>query len=260
MVGIRNIFWLAVSVVLVMALGYAGWPLSGDVFWRNVFGGLFTLTMALAVGIPVGLSIDRALQKIEGPARADDAEENKAAPEEGKQQTREMTELESRQQQRELAEVQYEQSLAEDRYIQELGEGQLRELLVLLKDELTACRTILEDRIKHPTNLFVKPFKSSFWHTAVSAGKIRSIRSAELLNSLSSVYHQVDTIQRIEEQGYQAAHLVSESQPENTRLTEQLWRDARYFDDSLSRDLEQAVHLIEQELEKGRSKSRVKQA
>jgi len=159
-------------------------------------------------------------------------------------------EPEDGQQQRDLAESRHEQPMAVNQDEQELGESQQRDLLELLKDELTACRSMLENRIKHPENLHVQPFKSSFWHAAIAAGKMRFIQSTRLLNSLSSVYYQIDTVRRIEEQGYQSAHHAVASLPESATVTEQLWRDARSFDESLSRDLEQALYLIEQELKK----------
>lgn len=198
--GTETILWVVVLAVLGVPLAYAIWCAPGQDFWESVASGLLATSAALIGGIPIALSIDRAVKKQE------QARQNK--------ETRKKE----------------------------------RELLVLLKEEIELCQSMLETRKENPERLYTQPFKSDLWHAVSAAGKLNLIQEPGLLNDLSAVYYLIDMVRKIEEQGYNAARSATVSFSGGGTATENLWRDARSFDELLTQGLEGALSSIDEDL------------
>lgn len=63
--GTETVLWLVVLLVLGVPLAYAIWCSPGLDFWESVASGLLATAAALIGGIPIALSIDRAIKKKE---------------------------------------------------------------------------------------------------------------------------------------------------------------------------------------------------
>lgn len=63
--GVETVLWLVVLVVLGGPLVYAVWCSPGPDFWESVASGLLATAAALIGGIPIALSIDRAVKRKE---------------------------------------------------------------------------------------------------------------------------------------------------------------------------------------------------
>lgn len=128
-------------------------------------------------------------------------------------------------------------------------------MLELIKEELDFTNSLLDHRHKNPGNFFIQPLKSDLWHAISSAGKLNLINNHRLLNRIASAYYLVDTVKKIEEQGYKAMRGATVSFSNGKTASQMLWEDARGFDKLLSDSIQEAKKEIDQELNKETSEN-----
>ncbi|MBI3545074.1 MAG: hypothetical protein HY081_00555 [Gammaproteobacteria bacterium] len=193
---LENALWILVVTVFIGLIAYIGLCAPGREFWESTASGLLSTAVALIAGIPIALSIDRAIKKKDSEREAEETRNKEIA------------------------------------------------LLNLLKDELESCKAALEMRKEKPDNLYIQPFKSDLWHAISAAGQLNLISSPTVLNELSDAYYIIDTVRRIEEQGYKASRSATVSFGSGGTATEILFKDARRFNDAMSQTIESALSKI----------------
>lgn len=128
------------------------------------------------------------------------------------------------------------------------AEKREKELLNLFKDELSGNLELIKARITAGISLQIVPLKSNLWHACAAAGKLNALRDSSDLNAFSIIYEQIDTVRKIEELAYKAAHTATVSYPGGGTAYEQLMRHARSFDEVLSKNLHSIMSEIEKRL------------
>lgn len=194
------ILWFLVITVFVGALSYIYLCTPDAAFWENTVSGLLSTAVALIAGIPIALSIDRAIKKKDSEKESVVARNKEVA------------------------------------------------LLKLLNDELETCKADLEIRKENPKNLYIQPFKSDLWHAISAAGQLNLINNSGVLNEISDAYYIIDTVRRIEEQGYKASRSATVSFGGGGTATEILLQDARRFDEAMQESIESALSAVQEEI------------
>lgn len=124
-----------------------------------------------------------------------------------------------------------------------------KEILTLLDEELTYSLSLFHNGKKGVTiSLTIEPLKLELWTTLISSEDTKYIDDPILLNTISTAYHFLRTIKRIEEQAHIALRTsaVSFTLQDGSKkgAAQMLLEDARRFDKQLENGINAAINKI----------------
>lgn len=124
------------------------------------------------------------------------------------------------------------------------------ELLDLIKEELQFSFAGLARRQVNTEAIDIQPLKSDLWVAIAAAGKLNHIRNHRLLNRITSAYYVVNVVRDIERQAYIALRSATVTFSTGQTAMQQVWSDARRFDNLLGKSIQEAIREIDEEIKR----------
>ena len=119
-----------------------------------------------------------------------------------------------------------------------------RDILLLTKEELKFDLARLKERERNLSSLSLHPFKTDLWDAISDSGELKYIKIPALLNRITSAYHIIRIVKRIEEKCHEAMRSATVGFGNKTGH-QLLLEDARSFDEQNLANIEYALKEVD---------------
>ena len=208
--GVKRIIsgasWGIVATLCVIPVLYFVTHLGDQNFVAGTLGNWFATMVGVVVGIPIALALSRWQQSTE------------------ERRLRSQTEREA--------------------------QTQKAKILVAIRTELNLNLELLASRrekidTQDQRIVQLPPLKDELWNAFSDGGELQWIKDVELLNALSSAYHDVRTVKFLEEQYFESLHYPGIRIQRDKHSHDQIMDYLDKMDPSVIQDLKRGIDLID---------------